>query len=497
MSALLGLIQERYYILEQIGKGGMTTVYKALDLQEDRDVALKVLAPYLVKDPKFKARFEREVEVLCQFDHPNIVPILDFGEHEGSPYIVMPFLSKGTLADRLEHGPLSPKEGARFMNDISAALAYAHERGVVHRDIKPSNILIDDDGKALLSDFGLAHMHDESQNLTGSAVIGTPAYMSPEQCGAGSIDARSDQYSFGVVLYQLTTGFLPFEADTPIGVALKHVNEPLPRPRDLNPNLPQPIEAVLIKALAKDTAHRYPSISAFNEAFQRALKVSLDQSSKDGGWASHLYQVTQVLERIRFQSTFITMKLRTMRRSVLVGSVLAIFGLPLAAYALFVAPNNSPRDNLEATIAALYTENAPRGDATLPPGQVETAVAGTLSVLKLEANRTPTPTLTEEVTQVLSTPSETLDLSSLPPTRTATVYVVLATPTRIKIASTSTRTKISSTSTPHPLTHTPTFILTSTPEPSLTIVPTWTPIPLNKCQKKEKLPFYCTQTPTP
>ena len=489
MTGFIGLILGRYYILEQVGKGGMTTVYKALDLQEDRDVALKVLAPYLVGDPKFKARFRREVEVLCQFNHPNIVPILDFGEHEGSPFIVMPFLSKGTLADRLEHGPLSPKEGARLMNDISAALAYAHERGVVHRDIKPSNILIDDEGKGLLSDFGLAHMHDQSQSLTGSAVIGTPAYMSPEQCGAGVINARSDQYSFGIVLYQLTTGFLPFEADTPIGVALKHVNEPLPRPRDLNPNLPQPIEAVLVKALAKDPAHRYPSISAFNEAFQRALKVSLDQAMKEGGWASHLYQVTQVLERIRFQSTSITMKLRTMKRSVIVGSVLLLFALPLAAYALFSAPFISPEEDLEATIAALYTENAPReDDATLPPGQVETAVAGTLSVLQFEANKTPTPTLTEEVTQVLSTPSATLSVSLPMPTRTATVYVVLPSPTH---------TKIPATSTPPPPTHTPSFTRTSTLDPGITITSTWTPIPLNKCQKKEGLPFYCTPTSTP
>jgi len=488
MTGLIGLIRGRYYILEQVGKGGMTTVYKALDLQEDRDVAIKVLAPYLVKDPKFKARFEREVEVLCKFDHPNIVPVLDFGEHEGSPYLVLPFLAKGTLADRLDHGPLSPKEGARLMNEISAALTYAHERGVVHRDIKPSNILMDEDGNALLSDFGLAHMDDESQSLTGSAVIGTPAYMSPEQCGAGSINARSDQYSLGIVLYQLTTGFLPFEADTPIGVALKHVNEPLPRPRDINPNLPQPIEVVLIKALAKDSAHRYPSISAFNEAFQRALKMSLDPSRKGAGWASHLYQVTQVLGRIRFQSTSVIMQLRAMRRSVLVGSVLVLFGLPLAAYALSKAPFISPRDDLEATIAVLYTENAPRGDATLPPGQVETSVAGTLSVLELEANRTPTPTLTEEVTQVLSTPSETLDMGSLPPTRTVTVYVVLATPTR---------TKVSSTSAPPPPTRTPAFTLTLTLDPSLTITPTWTPIPLNKCQKKEGLKFYCTPTPTP
>jgi len=283
-------------------------------------------------------------------------------------------------------------------------------------------------------------------------------------------------------------------------VALKHVNEPLPRPRDLNPNLPESIEVVLIKALAKDPAHRYPSISAFNEAFQRALKMSLDQSMKEGGWASHLYQVTQVLGRIRFQSTSIIMKLRTMRRSVIVGIMLALFGLPLAAYALFGTPFNSPRDDLEATIAVLYTENAPRGDATLPPGQVETAVAGTLSVLKLEANKTPTPTLTEEVTQFLSTPSETLDMGFLLPTRTATVFVVLAIPTRTKVSSTSAPPPSTPTFTLTPIftpTPTLTFTLTLTLGPSPMITPTWTPIPLNKCQKKEGLKFYCTPTPTP
>ncbi|HEY42524.1 MAG TPA: serine/threonine protein kinase [Anaerolineae bacterium] len=260
MSALLGLIQGRYYILDQIGRGGMTTVHKALDLQEDREVAIKLLAPYLVKEPKFKARFEREVEVLRQLEHPNIVPILNFGEHEGSPFIVMPFVSTGTLADKLKSGPLTPQEGARLMSELSGALAYAHEQGIVHRDIKPSNILLDEQGTAMLSDFGLAHLADAQESLTGSAVIGTPAYMSPEQCQGSPIDARSDQYSLGVVLYQLTTGYLPYESDTPMGVVLKHINEPLPRPRDLNPNLPAPIEAVLIKALAKNPAHRYPTV---------------------------------------------------------------------------------------------------------------------------------------------------------------------------------------------------------------------------------------------
>ncbi len=499
MAGLIGLIGERYYILDEIGQGGMTTVYKALDLIEDREVALKVLSPYLVKDPKFKARFEREVEVLRQLEHPNIVPILNYGEHDGAPFIVMPFMPTGTLEDRLRSGPLSPKEGSRLVREISSALAHAHEMGIVHRDIKPSNFLVDEEGNALLSDFGLAHLHDDSKSLTGSAVIGTPAYMSPEQCGAGPIDARSDQYSFSVVLFQLTTGHLPFDADTPIAVALKHINEPLPRPRDLNPNLPEPIEAVLIKALSKNPSHRYPSISAFNDAFQRAIRLSMSKGGS--GWASHLYQVTQVLDRIRYKSTLSLSRMS--KRSVLLGSVLLLFGVPLAAYALFGPNVADPTDDLRATIAVLYTQNAPREGTPQQPSSMQTAVAGTISVLEAQlavavGSNTPdiiaTPTLTEGLEDSTDIP---LRASNTPST---------ATPTH-GFFPTSTHTE--EPPPPPPPSPPPTPTLTSTPEPAFTATeepdptsppptpppaPTKTPGP--KC-KKNPNPNFPTCTPAP
>lgn len=392
MSALLGLIEGRYYILDQIGRGGMTTVHKALDLQEDREVAIKLLAPYLVKDPNFKARFEREVEVLRQLEHPNIVPILNYGEHEGAPFIVMPYISTGTLADKLKSGPLTPKEGARLMAEVSSALAYAHEKGIVHRDIKPSNILLDEQGTALLSDFGLAHFTDDHESLTGSAVIGTPAYMSPEQCQGSPIDARSDQYSLGVVLYHLTTGYLPYEADTPMGVVLKHVNEPLPRPRDLNPNLPEPIEAVLIKALAKNPAYRYPSLLDFNAAFQTALKISLKRATGSGGWASHLYRVTQVIDRMRFQGRFRFNEAWRRRTVFITVFLLLLLSIPLS---IWIIPMLNPSaeslaqaaatDDLMATIHALSTAVAPMEGTLLAPGAVDTAIAATLTEMAFES----------------------------------------------------------------------------------------------------------------
>jgi serine/threonine protein kinase len=222
-----------YSILEKIGQGGMSSVFRAVDVRDRRPVAVKVLSPYIAHEPRFKARFEREIRLLTRLQHPNIMPILDFGEVYGLAYIVMPYIGSGTLGDRLLKGPLDPTDGSRIVQQLASALASAHAAGVIHRDVKPSNVLLDAAGNALLSDFSFAHQTDASQNLTGSALIGTPAYMSPEQCRGEPIDARSDQYALAVVLYQMTTGRLPFEGDTPMATALKHVNEPL-RPRLVN-----------------------------------------------------------------------------------------------------------------------------------------------------------------------------------------------------------------------------------------------------------------------
>jgi len=189
---LIGKTLGSYTILEQIGQGGMSSVFKALDLDNQNHVAVKVLSPYIAHEQRFRARFEREVKLLRRLQHSNIVPILDFGETEGLAYIVMPLIGTGTLHDRLQNGPLDVQTGARVTAQVASALSLAHSMGVIHRDVKPSNVLLDQEGNALLSDFSFAHHQDASQNLTGSALIGTPAYMSPEQCRGDAIDAAGD-----------------------------------------------------------------------------------------------------------------------------------------------------------------------------------------------------------------------------------------------------------------------------------------------------------------
>jgi serine/threonine protein kinase len=485
MEILIGKNLGRYKILEEIGQGGMTTVYRARLSDENREVAVKVLSPALVQDPKFKSRFEREIVVLQKLEHPNIMPILDYGEHNGSLFIVMPLFTSGTLNDRLETGPLTPQETSRLMNEITGALAHAHEQGIVHRDVKPSNILIDEKGNSLLTDFGLAYLDTTSQNLTGSALIGTPAYMAPEQCRGDTIDASSDQYSLGVVLYHLVTGNLPFKADTPIGIAIKHVNDPLPRPRLVNPDLPQNIEAVIIKALAKDPSKRFASVSDFNNAFQEAFETSMDPSRKSGVWASRLYLVTQALNYVQAQGGAAVVRSLLSQRKVRAGLVLLLFVFTFAAYALIDATANTPNLDMQATVNALYTENAPLVGIPQEPGNVETAVAGTLSVLQTEMvdaelEGTPLETLMPSSTYATVTPTATGATSS----PTGTQY---STPFQIGISATP----ISTTSIP-PTSIPPTSIPPTEPPPTEP-PPTLTPRPtkVKKCNPAHP----CTPTP--
>ncbi|MCJ7513528.1 MAG: serine/threonine protein kinase, partial [Anaerolineales bacterium] len=278
MDSLIGRVAERYRLLARIGQGGMSVVYRAQREGSVEDFAVKVLSPLAAETGQFARRFQREAAVLTRLRHPRIVPVIDFGEVDGRPFLVMPLVAGGSLADRLALGPLDPRLGGRLLDQITGGLSYAHGQGVVHRDIKPSNILLDSHGDAQLSDFGLALIHDASVSLTGSALIGTPSYMSPEQARGATVDARTDQYSLGIVLYELTTGRLPFVADTPMAVVVKHMQEPLPLPRSVNSSVPLAIERVILKATAKDPGDRFPNVLAMNQAFQEALAHTLRPS---------------------------------------------------------------------------------------------------------------------------------------------------------------------------------------------------------------------------
>ncbi len=270
MANLSGIDIGRYHILAPLGEGGMATVYKAFDTRLQREVAVKVIR----KDaftPDLLAmvlqRFEREALTLARLTHPNIIPVYDYGEYENSPFLVMPYLPGGTLKERIG-GPMQVREAAALLLPVARALQYAHEQNVLHRDIKPSNILLTQGGQPMLGDFGIAKLLEQGQGatLTGTGVgIGTPEYMAPE-AGLGEAVAASDQYSLGVVFYELVTGRKPYYADTPFAVMLKHINDPLPAPGSFVPGLPPAVEQVLFTALAKQPQHRYASVADFAQA---------------------------------------------------------------------------------------------------------------------------------------------------------------------------------------------------------------------------------------
>jgi serine/threonine-protein kinase len=274
---MLGREVGRYKILELIGKGGMATVYKAFDTRLDREVAIKFIRsevfPVAELDMLHK-RFEREAKSLGRLSHPNIVPVIDYGEFEGVPYLVMIYVSGGTLRDRL--GELIPwRNAVQTLLPIAHALEYVHDQDIINRDIKPSNILLTENGEPLLTDFGLVKIYGEkAKNITNITVsgagLGTPNYMAPEQW-IGGATAQSDLYSLGVVLYEMITGHCPYVADTPAEILLKQNSEPLPLPTDYVPDLPGDVEAVMLKVLAKDPENRYPDIHVFVSELKKLL----------------------------------------------------------------------------------------------------------------------------------------------------------------------------------------------------------------------------------
>ena len=281
-SDLAGKVLGTSKIERLIGRGGMGAVYLAQQIRLIRRVAVKVLLPDMVMSREvyneFLVRFQREANLIAQLEHINIVPIYEYGEQDGLAYLVMPYLTGGSLRDVLtQRGGLSLQETATYLDQAASALDYAHAHGVIHRDLKPANFLLHADGRLVLADFGIARIMQDSSGITGSTLtgtgmfVGTPEYMAPEMARAEHIDHRADIYELGIVLFQMLTGRVPFQGSSPLIVVTKHLQEPLPLLHELNPAIPTTVDTVVQQATAKKREDRFMSAASMAQAFRTAI----------------------------------------------------------------------------------------------------------------------------------------------------------------------------------------------------------------------------------
>lgn len=263
---------DRYEIQGMIGQGGMATVYRAHDPRFEREVAIKLMPKAFLYEPDFRTRFIREAKTIALLEHPNIVPVYDFGEDQGQPYLVMRLMTGGSLSDKLENGPLPMNEVLKIMERIGTALDEAHRRGIVHRDLKPANILFDQYGNAYLGDFGIVRLaQGGGTSLTGTGTIGTPGYMSPEQIQGQELDGRADIYALGVMLFEMITGERPYKADSAPMMIVKQMTESIPKLQTINPDLPRSYDAVLDRATAKNRDMRPRSAKELAQMLAAAM----------------------------------------------------------------------------------------------------------------------------------------------------------------------------------------------------------------------------------
>ncbi len=383
----------RYEIKTELGRGGMATVYRGYDPRFEREVAIKFLPPELIhSDPQFRVRFEREAKIIAQLEHPSIVPVYDVGEENGQPYFVMRYMGGGSLSERIKAGIFSIQDAVRILEQIAPGMDEAHSKNIVHRDLKPGNILFTNKNVALISDFGIAKFtQGEAGNMTGSAIIGTPAYMAPEQAGGEAVDGRADIYALGVILYEMLTGKQPYKADTPLAVAIKHMTEPVPRILEANPSLPVWMEKVISTAMAKNRDDRFSTAVEMVEtikAFLRGETPSVTLKADKQTLKVSPYNKTTLIK----PAAETTLAAQKKSRSPLV-VLLGIFVLLLLGGGAFllgsillpflnVAPASTPTLT-ETTSAPVIIES------TETPSTVETATEAPVAVAVTDTPSTP------------------------------------------------------------------------------------------------------------
>jgi hypothetical protein len=350
------LLSGRFRLDQRIGSGGMSTVYRAFDPTLERWVAIKLMHRDISSDPDQLERFRREARTVAQLNHPHVVTVIDAGEDEGAPYIVFEYVEGETLKERIGRlGSLPVPEAVAYAIEIARALSSAHARRLVHRDVKPQNVLIDRDGRAKVTDFGIARSLETHGLTAPGRVLGTTDYVSPEQAMGRHVTEQSDIYSLGICLYEMLTGEVPFHADTQVAVAMQHVKEPLPDVQHLRPEISAALAAVIERATAKETRHRYASVDEMEHDLEEVLAIEAARTGEMGG------EATSVLRSLPGDTAdFAPRRMRRGRRRALIASTLV---LALVAGAI--------------AWLATHTETGPgRASAPKPAGLAQVKLGG-------------------------------------------------------------------------------------------------------------------------